>query len=116
VREVEKAEIHPILGPIEVELELLERHVNILRTVIEMEPIGIISISDTLGYPQHKVRYSLRLLEQEGLIRPSPKGAVSTKQVAPFLKEVVKLLDKMKKYLGSIQSSINRLAAAVQES
>ena len=60
------------------EIELLERHVQILRLVVEKEPIGIIKLSEASNVPQHKIRYSLRVLEHKGMISPSPRGAVAT--------------------------------------
>src|SRR5207237_1039593 len=46
-----------------------------LKAIMENQPIGIIRLSELLNFPQHKVRYSLRLLEQAGLITSSPEGA-----------------------------------------
>jgi predicted transcriptional regulator len=80
-----------------LELELLQRHVNMLRTITENEPIGIIRLAEMLEYPQHKVRYSLRILEQEGLIEPSTDGAVSTKKLKDFLENFERILDEMSK-------------------
>src|SRR5216117_4552215 len=37
------------------------------KAIMENQPIGIIRLSELLNFPQHKVRYSLRILEQEGL-------------------------------------------------
>ncbi len=88
------------------ELDLLGRHVSLLKAVMEHEPIGIIRLSDKLGYPQHKVRYTLRVLEQEGLIEPTPEGAVTTEKTGPFLGELRALLDEMGDVVGSLKSSI----------
>ena len=53
---------------------MLERHLQVLRMVIENEPIGIVKMSNETGYPHHKVRYSLRVLEEENLIEPSSRA------------------------------------------
>ena len=63
---------------IETELDILKRHGDVLRTLQKKQPRGIIKLSESTGYPQHIVRYSLRTLEQDGLIEPSPNGAVTT--------------------------------------
>jgi predicted transcriptional regulator len=93
-----------MLSNLKREIDLLERHVLILRLVMENEPIGILKLSDLSGLPQHKVRYSLRVLEQRGIIRPSQQGAISTKKAKKFLKalpaEVRELADKLGR-LGS---------------
>jgi len=74
-----------MLSRIEEELELLERHIQVLKLVLENEPIGIIKLAAMTEMPQHRIRYSLRLLEQKGIIKPSPKGAVSTEKARKFL-------------------------------
>ena len=92
---------------IESEIELLERHVTMLNTIIEHEPIGIIRLSELLSIPQHKVRYSLRILEQEGLINPSPEGAVTTERVDAFFDELNDILMQM-------DSTVNRLRIGLE--
>jgi predicted transcriptional regulator len=64
---------------VEQELDLLKRHIIVLKKVIESGPIGIMKLSLETGIPDHRVRYSLRILEQQGLIIPSTQGAVATK-------------------------------------
>jgi len=78
---------------------MLERHLQVLRMVIENEPIGIVKMSNETGYPHHKVRYSLRVLEEENLIEPSSQGAITTERTSEFVDEldgkVDDLVDKM---------------------
>ena len=69
------------------ELELAERHLMVLKTVVERGPIGILKLAEETGMPTHKVRYSLRVLEQEQLIKPSSHGAVSGDAVEIFLRD-----------------------------
>jgi len=68
-----------LTGRVQHELELLKRHVIVLNKVIESGPIGIMKLSLETGIPDHLVRYSLRVLEQQGLIAPSTQGAVATR-------------------------------------
>lgn len=84
-----------LTGKIEDEIELLKRHVEILKHVRDHEPIGIIKLSELAGEPQHKVRYSLRVLEEEGLIEPSTQGARSTDEVEAFIPRLKGLLQLM---------------------
>ncbi len=63
---------------IETEIDVLNRHIKVLTTLQKNQPMGIIKLSEATDYPQHMVRYSLRILEQDGLIEPSPQGAVTT--------------------------------------
>jgi predicted transcriptional regulator len=82
---------------IEFELELLQRHMTMLKAIIENEPVGIIRLSEMLNCPQHKVRYSMRILEQEGLIKPSLEGAITTDKINNFLNRLSKTLDGLSK-------------------
>jgi predicted transcriptional regulator len=56
--------------------------------VIENEPIGIVKMSNETGYPHHKVRYSLRVLEEENLIEPSSQGAITTEETEGFVNDL----------------------------
>lgn len=88
---------------LENEVNLLERHVKMLKTIKENEPIGIIRLAELMGHPQHKVRYSLRILEQEGLILPSPDGAITTDKFDEFMTDLDKLLDDMKRAVNRLK-------------
>jgi len=89
-----------LTSKIEAEVKLLQRHVAMLKAIMENQPIGIIRLSELLIFPQHKVRYSLRILEQEGLIKPSPEGAVTTDKLEEFLDYLKGVLDSMS---GTVQ-------------
>lgn len=77
------------------ELELLKRHIIVLRKVMDSGPIGIMKLSSETGISQHLVRYSLRVLEQQGLVAPSTQGAVATKSVAEAYYELKSELEEM---------------------
>ncbi len=77
-----------MMGSIDDELELLERHIRMLRTLRENEPMGIIRLSEHLKIPQHKIRYSLRMLEKEGLIKPTPEGAICSPEAEKYIFEL----------------------------
>ena len=89
-----------LTSKIEAEVKLLQRHVAMLKAIMENQPIGIIRLSELLNFPQHKVRYSLRILEQEGLIKPSPEGAITTDKLEEFLDYLKGVLDSMS---GTVQ-------------
>src|SRR5271170_8165860 len=77
------------------ELELLSRNVDILEQLSGRTPKGIIRLSEALRLPIHKVRYSLHLLEREGVIQPSADGAVVTDKAKEFWATLDKSLDQM---------------------
>jgi predicted transcriptional regulator len=86
-----------LISKIELELEMLERHLLILKYVIREEPIGIMKLAEMTGLPKHKVRYSLRVLEHEGLIGPSMHGAVSTEKTRQFVQTLESRIDGLEK-------------------
>lgn len=93
-----------MLTKLRSEIELASRHLDVIRAVVEYQPIGIMKLSDILDLPYHRVRYSLRLLEQEGYIRASPAGAMATDLTTDLLgslearvDELIDLLEDIKK-------------------
>mgnify|MGYP002762500192 FL=1 len=64
---------------------MLDRHPRVLRLVIRNEPIGIVQMANELSIPDHKVRYSLRVLEEEGLIEPTDQGATTTEDLDGYV-------------------------------
>ena len=85
----------------ENELGLLCRHLDVLKTVKEHGPIGIIRLSQMTGQPQHMIRYSLRTLEKGGMINPSPNGAVIT--------------DNVHETLGTLELTLEEFTVTVQD-
>ena len=79
----------------EKELDLLIRHIDVLRTVRDHGPIGIIRLSQITGQPQHVIRYSLRTLEHDGIIKPSAQGAIITDKITETLGMLESTLDDM---------------------
>lgn len=74
---------------------MLQRHLEVLDLVLLNEPIGIINLAKLSKLPEHKVRYSLHFLEENGLITPTPKGATFTGDSIKLRRE----LDNLKKQL-----------------
>lgn len=100
-----------LLGNIGNELELTERHLLVLKKVIEEGPIGILKLAEVTGMQNHKVRYSLRVLEQANLIKPSAQGAVPGNAVPKFLEEFERELEKVNEKV----SRIREIEASIQK-
>ena len=96
-----------LASKVEQEVKLLQRHVTMLKAIVENQPIGIIRLSEMLNYPQHKVRYSLRILEQEGLIKPSADGAVTTDKLDSFLEYLKGMLDEVADTVQTLRKAIS---------
>jgi predicted transcriptional regulator len=94
------SETAQLVNRIEEELDLLSRNVDILEKLSKSPPTGIIRLSEALHLPIHKTRYSLHLLEREGVIQPSADGAVVT--------------DKAQEFWASLNRSLDRMAALIQ--
>ena len=92
---LEPSESAQLVDRIEEELELLARNVEILEKLAKSPPIGIIRLSEALHLPIHKTRYSLHLLEREGVIQPSADGAVVTDKAIEFWANLNQSLDRM---------------------
>jgi predicted transcriptional regulator len=93
------------------ELELLGRHIRMLQFVERHGPVGIIKLSKLLGVPKHKVRYSLRILEQAGFIAPSTQGARATDKVPQFLSQLDVMLHDVKRQVDDLVASVQKPVA-----
>ena len=108
-RTFDRINIHPrdrvdVIERIENEVEMLDRHLRVLRLVIRNEPIGIVGMAAELSIPDHKARYSLRVLEEEGLIEPTDQGATTTEDLSGYI-------DRSNDRIVELQERIARTAA-----
>jgi predicted transcriptional regulator len=87
------------------EIELIGRHIEMLKVTKEMQPIGIIRLSEILGIPKHKVRYSLRLLEKEGLIIATNEGAMVSDRYEEFIKGAAGQFEDLIERINRIKQS-----------
>ena len=91
---------------IETELDILKRHIHVLKSLQKHQPMGIIKLSELTHYPQHMVRYSLRILEQDGLIEPSSQGAVTTDEVDKTINLLKRTLSNMSKTAEDLKKTL----------
>ena len=70
------------------QLEKQARDLTVLETVIEHHPIGIVRLSKETGIPEHKVRYSLRMLENDDLIEATQQGAIPADDIEGTVAEI----------------------------
>lgn len=107
IRNIENSsEGNVLFSRVETEFNLLERHIKMLTIIMNEGPIGIIKLSEKTRFPQHKVRYSLRILEEGGLIRPSPRGAAVTDGTYEFIDNFRNLLRDLEVRIREIKKSI----------
>jgi predicted transcriptional regulator len=72
-----------------------ERDLLVLEAVLSNHPIGISRIAEVTGIDEHKTRYSLRMLEDDGLVDPTPDGAVPADDVLERVDEINAGLDAL---------------------
>lgn len=84
-----------MIDRVKKEADMMHRHMKVLNIVDKNGPVGIVKLSDETGYPRHKIRYSLRVLEEEELIEPTNKGARVTDEAKNFKKEVNEEVDDL---------------------
>jgi predicted transcriptional regulator len=96
-------ESQQLVDRISSELDLLARNVDILERLSGSSPMGIIRLSEALRLPIHKVRYSLHLLEREGVIQPSADGAVVTEKAVEFWATLDQSLDRMSELIQHLK-------------
>lgn len=91
-----------MLSKINGEVELLERHLSVMRVVARQGPIGIMKLTEELSQPQHRIRYSLRVLEQMQYIKATPSGAVATPKAYEMLTNFDQELEILITHLSSL--------------
>ena len=92
------------------EVELVERHLRVVRIVAENQPIGKMKLAELTGLPAHRVRYSLKVLEGQGYIQASPAGAIVTESAKEGIKTLYSEIDAITALLESMreESGANR--------
>jgi predicted transcriptional regulator len=91
------------------ESEIALRHLLVLHHVWKNQPIGIFRLSEILNMPKHRVRYSLRVLEQSGIIEPTQYGAViksgaekELEKLKNEIREIIKNAEEAKRMLNDL--------------
>ena len=84
-----------MIDRLEQEVDMLQRHLEVLEKVIGNEPIGIVKMSNETGHPHHKIRYSLRVLEEASLIEPTSQGATTTDEAGEFVAKLDGQIDEV---------------------
>ena len=85
------------------QVEKEKRDQRVFRTVIEEGPIGITRIAVETGIAEHKVRYSLRMLEADGLVEPTPDGAVLPEEIGERLERMNRGIDDLVERLEALK-------------
>lgn len=80
-----------------------ERDLQVLEAVIDHQPIGITRIAVETDIDEHKARYSLRMLEEDGLVEPTPQGAVTAENIDAEIADINEGLDHLVERMGGLK-------------
>jgi len=94
------------------QVEKESRDLSILGAVINSGPIGIVRLAEETGIPEHKVRYSLRMLEDDGLVEPTPQGAVPADDIADRVADINAGIDRLVGRLDELEAAIPTVEAS----
>ena len=94
------------------QVEKESRDLAILGAVIDNGPIGIVRLAEETDIPEHKVRYSLRMLENDELVEPTPQGAIPADDIADRVAAINSGIDDLVGRLEELSSAIQPPEAA----
>ncbi len=89
------------------ELEVMQRTIKIWKKIKDHQPIGINRLSAELDIEEHKVRYSLRLLQRVNIIEPTSGGAVLTEEHQENEKKLIRDIEKLKNTIENIITDLS---------
>ncbi len=100
-----------VLRKLKQEAEVALRHLEVLELVEKNQPIGIFKLAEIIKLPKHKVRYSLRVLEQSGIIEPTQHGAMIREDADEVFKKLKVEIEEIKDIIGKIEKKIDELCS-----
>lgn len=101
-----------MFGRLDNEIAILERHLRVLDAVAAHEPVGLITLTNRLPDPRHKVRYSLRVLEAEDLVASTAAGATTTDRVPDFRATAAGRLEALQRTLDGCWTGVESAPSA----
>jgi predicted transcriptional regulator len=94
------------------QVEKESRDLAILEVVIEQGPIGIVRLAEETDIPEHKVRYSLRMLEDDELVEPTPQGAIPADDIDDRVAAINEGIDGLVAQLRELRDIAPNIEAA----
>ncbi|WP_010917581.1 transcriptional regulator [Thermoplasma volcanium] len=91
------------------DMDTLKRHISVINVLLREQPIGIIKLSQETGIPEHKIRYSLRILEQENIISPSREGAILTPDFIEHKEQIIADAEKVLEEATKIAEDVRKM-------
>ncbi len=98
-----------VLRKLRQEAEIAFRHLEVLQAVLDNQPIGIFKLAELMNMPKHKIRYSLRVLEQSGIIEPTQYGAIVRDDTDKVFEDLRREIHEIKEYTEKMCEIIKKL-------
>jgi predicted transcriptional regulator len=98
-----------VLKKLKQEAEIALRHLEVMQIVMEHQPIGIFKLSELMNVPKHKVRYSLRVLEQSGIIEPTQYGAIIRDDADDIITSLKNEVEEIKKFVNQMGKVLEKV-------
>lgn len=98
-----------IFREIRRDIENLRRHISIIESLLKEQPQGIIRISQETGIPRHKIRYSLRMLENDNIILASKEGAIISPEFIGSKDRVLEESDRVVEEISDLNQSLRNM-------
>ena len=95
-----------MLRKLKRELELVHRHVILLKLIKTKGPIGVRKASRALNLKPHEVRYSIKVLKTHNLIEQTTRGV---KLTTDDLTNLHKDFNELKKLLKKLELELKDL-------
>ncbi len=92
---------------VEKEVDQLYLMLKMVRVIQKNQPIGIIKLSEIFELPNHKVRYMLRLLENDGVISPSSNGCTLNDGFEEYVQNQLSALQDIRSKIDDIEKEIS---------
>ena len=72
-----------------------ERDLLVLEVVVQHHPVETPQIAEETGIDEYKTQYSIRMLEDDGIVEPTPDGAVPADDINARIEEINTGLDEL---------------------
>lgn len=97
---------------VENEIAIAERHLQVLAVVGEQEPVGLVTLTNRLSYPRHKIRYALLVLEADDLVESTEPGVTTTAHTSDFWSTVDRRVRAVQQTLAELRSDDSPFSSA----
>ncbi|WP_302083611.1 hypothetical protein [Salinibaculum rarum] len=96
------------------ELNRAQQHFTVLTAIISHEPIGILALEEKTDIEHYEIRFSLRVLQEEGVIKPTSNGAVLTTDAHQHIQDLNNDMETVAEQFNDFQSVLTKTQAELE--